>query len=96
LRVSGEILPVPFEKLFPKQQKAVKWKNGPLLILAGPGTGKTEVLTHRIAYLANTLDVKPKEILGISFSRKAAQEMIERLAEFEIFKEDQPRISTLH
>lgn len=88
-------MPVKFGDLFPKQKKVVMHSSGPLLVLAGPGTGKTEVLTHRIAYLVNN-KVNPKEILGVTFSRKATGEMAERLKNFEGFEKNQPRISTLH
>jgi len=92
----GEQLAVPFHKLYPKQQKVTKHKSGPLLVLAGPGTGKTEVLAQRIAYLVDSENVNPEEILAITFSRKATSEMIERLRRFKGFEEKQPRISTLH
>jgi DNA helicase-2/ATP-dependent DNA helicase PcrA len=88
-------MPVKFDDLFPKQQKAVRHSSGPLLVLAGPGTGKTEVLTHRIAYLVKN-KVNPKEILGVTFSRKAAGEIADRLKEFQGFEKNRPRISTLH
>ncbi|MCW3984825.1 MAG: ATP-dependent helicase [Candidatus Bathyarchaeota archaeon] len=89
-------MPIPFEKLYPKQKEVVIHKGGPLLVLAGPGTGKTEVLTHRTAFLTNCCGVNPAEILAITFSRKATREMTERLEKFEGFEENQPRTSTLH
>lgn len=89
-------MPVAFKDLYPEQKTAVKHQKGPLLVLAGPGTGKTLVLTHRVAYLVNNLKVDPQEIMAVTFSRKATMEMSKRLKGFQGFEETQTQISTLH
>ena len=79
-----------------KQKEAVQWGNGPLLVLAGAGSGKTRVLTTRLAYLVNEKGVNPYNILAITFTNKAAKEMKERSYKMLGSSAYQMQISTFH
>ena len=84
------------DKLNSEQKKAGAKVNGPLLILAGAGSGKTRTITYRIAYMIQELGISPYSILAVTFTNKAAKEMRERVEN--LIGEDGKRamISTFH
>lgn len=77
------------KELNPEQARAMKATDGPVLILAGAGSGKTKTLTHRLAYLMHVKNIAPSHILAVTFTNKASQEMKERIGHLLVAMKDQ-------
>ncbi|MBC7109128.1 MAG: UvrD-helicase domain-containing protein, partial [Methanomassiliicoccales archaeon] len=78
------------------QKEAVKYDEGPLLIVAGPGTGKTRVIIEKVAYLIKKENVDPGSILVITFTEKAAEELKNRLRKCVGLDVERMQVSTIH
>src|SRR5258708_4068425 len=83
------------QDLNPDQQKVVKNTDGPMIILAGAGSGKTRVLTYKVLYLLQTKKIEPEDMLLVTFTNKAAKEMKERIEKF-LSHGGRPTITTFH
>ena len=88
--------PAILQGLNEAQQQAVLCTEGPLLIVAGPGSGKTRVITHRIAYLVEECGVNPWQILAVTFTNKAAREMRNRLDRLLLSRSEAVTMGTFH
>lgn len=82
--------------LNPEQLEAVTTAGGPILIVAGAGTGKTRVITHRLAYLIEKYSLSPSQVLAVTFSRKAALEMLDRVESLIEEHKDEMWVMTFH
>jgi DNA helicase-2/ATP-dependent DNA helicase PcrA len=96
LEVTTKELDEAWKDLSPIQKEAAEWDEGPLLVLAGPGSGKTRVLTCRIARILDSTRDKKFRILGLTFTNKAADEMRTRVATYVPGEEGRLFLGTFH
>ena len=82
--------------LNPEQQRAVQHINGPMLIIAGPGSGKTRVITNRAAHLVLSGTLNKASVLAVTFTNKAASELKDRISQMKIAGPEQITASTFH
>ena len=82
--------------LNPAQRQAVEAMGGPILIFAGAGSGKTRVLTYKIAYLIEEVGLPPEKILAVTFTNKAAQEMKDRVSKILTVNTTKMNVGTFH
>ena len=87
---------IDLSKLNPQQREAVTHEGGPLLVLAGAGSGKTRVITYRIAWLISERSVEPSSILAVTFTNKAADEMLGRVERLVPTRGRRPVVGTFH
>ena len=84
------------DELNPQQLEAARHIEGPLMIVAGAGSGKTRVITYRIAYMIREKNIAPESILAITFTNKAAREMRDRVRDMLGHSSESPLVSTFH
>ncbi|MDH4187911.1 MAG: UvrD-helicase domain-containing protein, partial [Nitrospira sp.] len=94
--MSTEELTRAWKELSPIQRKAADWSEGPLLVLAGPGSGKTRVLTCRIAHILDSSQDENFRVLGLTFTNKAADEMRSRVTKYVPGQEGRVFLGTFH